>query len=116
MSVAEEASIALYTFDSPRELIATQLWLDKNVTEDVYKELTIDNALRAVNTYQKFEYDSSSTVVRKAGKGFCVYSLRSEHIDYSDLFLMLCEVNPITLRIREVNEYKMLNAMSSEVS
>lgn len=115
-NVSENTAVNLYTFDSPRELAMTQAWLKDNSTEEAYKELSFNNSLREVNTYQKFNYDSCKTVIKDSGYGYCVYGLESEHIDKNNSYLMLCSVDPITLKLSSCREYRLLDFCEEGVS
>ena len=63
----------MYQFDSPRELAENQAELMRMLTEDEFSRLTVDEELRAVNTYFKFGYASSRVEVVSYRQGYVLY-------------------------------------------
>lgn len=97
----------MYQFDSPRELADNQAELMRMLTEDEFSRLTVDEELRAVNTYFKFGYASSRVEVVSYRQGYVLYCLHNENIDPETYWVFLYDVDKDGL-LCNIQEYQLV--------
>lgn len=91
--IAEKVVRCLYDFGSTEQLEANQRELHGLVTESVYNQLTYDSEERRLNTYLKFNSDSSTVSVLRATDSCIFYELDCASIESDRHFVFNYKVN-----------------------
>ena len=90
--IGECAVKLLYDFGSPEQLDYQMYDLQQLTTDAVFRQLTIDNEERTLNTYLKFKSEPVTVHVIKSTSTYVLYSLETENVDSSRIFLFLFSV------------------------
>lgn len=91
--LAKSVVQCLYDFGTKEQLEAQQRLLKGKVTDTVYNQLTYDNEQRRLNTYLKFNEDSSTVKFLKVTDDCIFYSLECASIEPSRHFVFHYSVN-----------------------
>lgn len=91
--VAEKVVKCLYDFGSTEQLEANQRELRSLVTKPVYNQLTYDSEERRLNTYLKFNSDSSTVNVLRVTDSCIFYELDCASIESGRHFVFNYKVN-----------------------
>lgn len=102
----------MYEFRTPTELMSKQERLQNILTEEEYARLTVDEEMRAINTYFKFGYAASRVDIVEYGPGYVLYRLANENINYYDLWVFLYEQDETGL-LTNIQEYRVLAEQSN---
>lgn len=95
----------MYEFDSPQMLVDNQGKLQSILTAEEFKRLTVDEELRAVNTYFKFGYSSSRVEVVEWDEGYVLYRLHNDYIDTQVYWVFRYELTEDG-KLTNVDEYQ----------
>lgn len=95
----------MYEFDSPQMLVDNQGKLQGVLTAEEFERLTVDDELRAVNTYFKFGYSSSRVEVVEWDEGYVLYRLHNDYIDTQVYWVFRYELTEDG-KLTNVDEYQ----------
>ena len=104
---AEDVVRLMYEFETPEELASNQEELQKVLTPSEFNRLTVDNKLRAVNTYFKFGYSSSRIRVVEKAPNYVLYTIENENIPSYALWVFHCRLRNDG-KIDSIVEYQLL--------
>ena len=104
----------MYEFKTPYELQQNQVELSRYLTNAEYKRLNIDNELRVVNTYYKFQYSASKVQIVESGDGYVLYHIINDNVDPNDFWVFLYEQNE-NGKLTNIREYRLLATGATEV-
>ena len=96
---------AMYEFDDLHELSNNYTGLAVICSDDVWKQITLDNDSRVISTYYKFQASKSEVEVIKAEDNFVIYRLHNEYISPSRLFILYYEYSGNT--VTSIREYEL---------
>lgn len=91
--LGENAVLAMYDYNNAEQLDAQMTLLRAMTTEDVFKQLTIDNKVRTLRVYYKFKQDSVHVNVIKSTDKYVLYSLDNENIDEDRIFIFIFDID-----------------------
>lgn len=104
MDIGVTAVRLMYEFDDPEDLNDRYASLRRIVNDDAWEVLSIDDELRTVNTYFKFQYQSSSVNIRFHRKGLVLYSLVNNALSPDTIWAF--EYDIVNGKISNVREYR----------
>lgn len=90
--VAEEAVMCMYNFTDAYNLADNMVRLKELCEDNVYKQLTIDNKDRTLQTYLKFKGEPVSVNFINSTSSYIMYSLETKYISEDRKFVMFYEV------------------------
>lgn len=94
MKTAERVIKLMYEFDSYDDVYESNMKELKTLTtEDIYKEITVENVDRALTTYLKFKGHSSKVEIIDITDNYVMYSLDTESITQTRKFCMFYHTN-----------------------
>lgn len=91
--LGENAVLTMYDYNNAEQLDAQMTLLRAMTTEDVFKQLTIDNKVRTLRVYYKFKQDSVHVNVIKSTDKYVLYSLDNENIDEDRIFIFIFDID-----------------------
>lgn len=97
----------MYEFETPNDIIRNQNSLQYLLTEDEFSRLTVDDELRAINSYFKFGYAASRIDIVEYSPGCVVYRIANENINYFDIWIFLYDQNEEG-KLYNIREYKLI--------
>ena len=100
---------AMYEFRTPEEMIDNQLIVQRMLVEDEWKRLTIDEPLRNVNAYRKFNYSASKVHILEAVDGFVTYQILNDYINADKLWVLEYSVDK-SGKLYDIKEYQAVTA------
>ena len=83
--------------------------LEEITTPDVYRQLDINYDTRVIGVYYKFQAEPSEVEILNSTPTSVCYRLKSDHVDYSRIFLFRYSVK--NNKISEVNEYEIVKGI-----
>lgn len=111
--LGETAVKLLYDFGTAEQLDYQMIGLKEITTDAVFNQLTIDNEERTLNTYLKFKNKPVTVNVIKSTSDYVMYSLNTEYISGSRIFVFFFEIDPIENKIKSVREVEAIDFLSS---
>lgn len=99
---------AMYDFESPAELIANQQVVKSMLTEDEWERLQLDNTLRTVSAYFKFNYNYSRVTVVDSAPGYVMYKIYNESIPRATRWLLFYRRDADSGKLSNIREYKVI--------
>lgn len=106
---AVQAVRLMYEFGSVEELPGNYEKLRSLVAEEDFEKLSLDNELRVVNTYFKFQTLPATVEVLRSNRNFVAYTLKSESdgIAPSTVWVFECEIK--AGKLCNIREYRCSN-------
>lgn len=98
----------MYDFKTAYELNDQMSELKKITTTDIYRELTIDNADRTLNTYLKFKNKPVEVEIIKSTDNYVLYRLNTEVITTNRKFMFVFDTDWLG-RINYVREMEVID-------
>lgn len=92
-STGIEAVNLMYDFSDVYELDSNMSKLEDIMTPDIFKEVTIDNQDRALNTYLKFKKNPVKVEIIKSTSSYVLYRLHTDSITGNRKFMMTFDTN-----------------------
>lgn len=92
-SKGEEVVKLLYDFRKIDDLAKQDEKVKSLLTEEVYKELTVRDAERALNTYLKFKQNPCSVEILEKRPGTIIYTLNTNSLSAGRVFIFTYDVN-----------------------
>lgn len=99
----------MYEFDSVEQLPQQYTLLKKLVSEEDFDKLSIDDELRVVNTYFKFQAMPSKVNILRASDGFVAYTITSESDSITANTVWVFEYEKQHGKLCNIREYKCSN-------
>lgn len=98
----------MYDFKTAYDLNDQMTELKKITTTDIYRELTIDNADRTLNTYLKFKNKPVEVEIIKSTDNYVLYRLNTEVITTNRKFMFVFDTDWLG-RINYVREMEVID-------
>lgn len=92
-STGIEAVNLMYDFSDVYELDSNMSKLEDIMTPEIFKEVTIDNQDRALNTYLKFKKNPVKVEIIKSTSSYVLYRLHTDSITGNRKFMMTFDTN-----------------------
>lgn len=99
----------MYNFNSLEELDYNLQRLQSITTPEVYRQLDINYDTRVIGVYYKFQADPAEVEIINSTPNSVCYRIKSEHVDYSRIFLFRYIVK--NNKISEVQEYEIVKGI-----
>ena len=106
--LAKRVVECLYDFGTQEQVREKQRELRGLVSEEVYNQLTYDKEQRRLNTYLKFNNDSSTVEFLEVTDDYVVYRLKCASIENGRHFLFQYKVDP-SGKLSEVYEAELID-------
>lgn len=105
--IGRSAVKLMYDFDNIEEIPQRYMTLSRFLCEEDWERLNIDNDLRAVNTYYKFNALQSEVHILDSEPGCVAYRLLNGNIPAQTVWFFTFDI--VDGKICNVREYEMLN-------
>lgn len=111
-TVASRAVQLMFSYDTPQELNENMTELKSLCTDEVFKNLSIDNEERSLRTYLQFVDNKCAVQITAKTDDYIIYCLVSDYVKADREFIMLYQVDENGL-ICYAKEAELINGMGT---